>query len=147
MIQYFILSLIVGLFTKFSDDIADIKKHKERLRSLGVVLGIVYGTLTGLLMLVDARFFVLIIGIILGNIFSKKIDDINHQIAFLPIIFLLMFAGLPFGINWALAVIFALAAFGDEALNRMSESKKIGKRMSKEIAFIGNTDWCLKSLQ
>jgi len=136
MIQFFIASFLTGVITKYSDYLAD--DVKRNTRTLGIILSLIYGILVGYRMSVDARFFVLILGIILGNIFSKKIDHINHQIAFVPIVLLIALSGIPANLllYLPLAVVFFIAAFLDEQLNPSEKKRKLLRKKLGKIYLI-----------
>jgi len=133
MLFFFIISFLTGVITKYSDHLAD--EVKKNTLAIGIILSLIYGIFVGYLMAADARFLVLILGIILGNIFSKKIDHLNHQIAFVPIILIVALSGLPANIllYLPLTIVFFIAAYLDEQLN---SNKKARKALKKKLGRI-----------
>ena len=122
MLFFLPMSFLGGILTKITDDIADEKKAEKKM--LGYAISLVYGTIVGFLMISDPRFFVLILGIIIGNILYRRIDHLNHQLAFLPIALFIAYSSIPLGTNFLLAIVFAFGAFLDESLNQMADDRR-----------------------
>jgi len=128
-------SFLGGILTKITDDIADENKSEKKI--LGYVISLLYGTIVGFLMISDPRFFVLILGIIIGNILYRRIDHLNHQLAFLPIALFIAYSSIPLGTNFLLAIVFAFGAFLDESLNQMADDKRKTSWFGSKLWAIG----------
>lgn len=104
-----ILGILIGLFMKLADDISDTNSKIDRMYA--IPLGIGYGALMGYLMILDTDASLLFGGIILGCLFTGKIDRKCHYLALASILLMVFINGIK--LSPLVLIIAALAAFDE----------------------------------
>ena len=107
-----ILYTLSGFLMKLSDDEYDEKSNKFIAIVIGILCGIAIAYLTS--NNIEASY--IFIGILIGSLFSLKIDGIHHVFTFFTFIALLLILGIP-DLNLATLGICAISAFMDEIGN------------------------------
>ncbi|MFA4907816.1 MAG: hypothetical protein WC602_06090 [archaeon] len=138
------LGLAAGIAAKAADFFGD-ARGKNR-NALGIVLGLAYGSIVGFLLVSGPEFFALISGIILGNVFSGKIDSPAHKVSFVPIALFLFFFGIPSGASAVLVAVFAAGAYADEFLNGLKKRGRKAGAISNAIRFFGKYRLALEAI-
>jgi len=104
-----ILGVLAGLFMKLADDISDTNSKIDR--KYAILIGIVYGSLMGYLMILDTDASLLFGGVILGCLVTEKIDKQCHYLALASILLLVFINGIK--LSPLVLIIAALAAFDE----------------------------------
>jgi len=112
-----------GFFMKLSDDSYDKKKNIF----LAVIAGILCGLFVGYLAVTSADAACIFIAILLGTILSLKVDSLNHIVALLLFVLIVVYIGIP-TIGIVTLLICSIAAFFDEIGNDNSWTKRRGRK-------------------
>jgi hypothetical protein len=104
--------MLSGFLMKFSDDAYDERGDKKIASVLGIICGLGIGFLV--INSVDAAY--IFFAILLGTLFSKKIDGIHHIITLATFVLVAFIYGIP-QISILTLAICSLAAFIDEIGN------------------------------
>jgi hypothetical protein len=119
-----ILYALSGFFMKLSDDAYDRKKN--------ILLAIIAGTLCGLfvgyLAVTSADAACIFIAILIGTILSLKIDSLNHIVALVLFVLIIVYIGIP-SIGVVTLIICSIAAFLDEIGNDNRWIKERGRNI------------------
>ncbi len=132
MIAYLAL-LAVGVLTKLNDDLVDVVKAPNWI---AYVTGIAYGALGAWVVLTQPILAPLGIGIIIGLLFTGKIDHPSHGLAIAAFLFTLSTVGFP-RVDVALLVVFSAASLADELLHERLKHWFFRNRMSMETVALG----------
>ena len=108
---------------KLSDDAYDKKKNIF----LAVIAGILCGLFVGYLAVTSADAACIFIAILIGTIISLKVDSLNHVVALLLFVLIVVYIGIP-TIGIITLLICTIAAFLDEIGNDNSWIKRRGKK-------------------
>jgi len=146
-----VICFFIGFLVKYVDFIEDELKGSKRallFKKISPFMGLAYGVLILLVIIVFPVLIPLAIGVILGEIVAKKIDAPGHLIAITA--FVLVGVGLVFFgslslytgvLIWsttmfvALSVLFLLASLSDEFVDKYAENKKLPKIVSTGLSF------------
>ncbi|MDO9044399.1 MAG: hypothetical protein Q7U35_03735 [Methanobacteriaceae archaeon] len=101
-----------GFLMKFSDDAYDERGDKKFASILGIICGLCIGFLV--VNSVDATY--IFFGILLGTLFSKKIDGVHHILTLATFVLVAFIYGIP-QISILTLIICSIAAFIDEIGN------------------------------
>lgn len=123
-----ILYALSGFFMKLSDDAYDKKKNIF----LAAFAGMFCGLFIGYLAVTSADAACIFIAILIGTILSLKVDSLNHIVALLLFVLIVVYIGIP-TIGIITLLICSIAAFLDEIGNDNSWIKIKGKKI--EIFF------------
>lgn len=123
-----ILYALSGFFMKLSDDAYD---KKENI-FLAAFAGMFCGLFIGYLAVTSADAACIFIAILVGTILSLKVDSLNHIVALLLFVLIVVYIGIP-TIGIITLLICSIAAFLDEIGNDNSWIKSKGKKI--EIFF------------
>lgn len=123
-----ILYALSGFFMKLSDDAYDKKKNIF----LAAFAGMFCGLFIGYLAVTSADAACIFIAILIGTILSLKVDSLNHIVALLLFVLIVVYIGIP-TIGIITLLICSIAAFLDEIGNDNSWIKSKGKKI--EIFF------------
>jgi hypothetical protein len=123
-----ILYALSGFFMKLSDDAYDKKKNIF----LAAFAGMFCGLFIGYLAVTSADAACIFIAILVGTILSLKVDSLNHIVALLLFVLIVVYIGIP-TIGIITLLICSIAAFLDEIGNDNSWIKSKGKKI--EIFF------------
>ena len=123
-----ILYALSGFFMKLSDDAYDKKKNIF----LAAFAGMFCGLFIGYLAVTSADAACIFIAILIGTILSLKVDSLNHIVALLLFVLIVVYIGIP-TIGIVTLLICSIAAFLDEIGNDNSWIKSKGKKI--EIFF------------
>ncbi len=107
-----ILYALSGFFMKLSDDAYDRKKNIV----LALFAGILCGFFIGYLAVTSADAACIFIAILIGTILSLKVDSLNHIVALVLFILIVIYIGIP-TIGIVTLFICSVAAFLDEIGN------------------------------
>ncbi|MFA6268388.1 MAG: hypothetical protein WCW13_05985 [archaeon] len=140
-----ILSFIVGFFVKIVDFIEDDLKgvsKKSFLKRISPFLGIIYGALIILVIVLWPILIPLALGVVFGEFWANKIDAPGHKIAIVALIvlsvLLLLFGGLNVGVSYyfiGFFVIFFASSLIDEYADKYMEKQKKSKSIFRIFAF------------
>jgi len=117
-----VLYALSGFFMKFSDDAYDKKKNNL----MAVIAGIFCGVSVAYLAVTSSDAACIFIAIIIGTVLSLKVDSLNHVLALLLFLIIIIYIGIP-SIGIITLVICAAAAFLDEVGNDNDRLKKLGR--------------------
>lgn len=112
-----------GFFMKLSDDAYDRKKNIL----LAIVAGILCGLFVGYLAITSADAACIFIAILIGTILSLKVDSINHILAMVLFVIIIVYIGIP-SIGIVTLLICSIAAFLDEFGNDNKWIKERGRK-------------------
>lgn len=107
-----------GFFMKFSDEAIDVKNNKN----LGIFADVICVVFTLLVSVVNGDAACIFLSILIGTGLSKKIDSINHIIAAILFIILLVIIGFP-EFSWLCLIICIFANLIDEYGNDKYDEK------------------------
>jgi hypothetical protein len=119
-----ILYALSGFFMKLSDDAYDQKKNIL----MAILAGILCGLFVGYLAITSADAACIFIAILIGTLLSLKVDSLNHIIALLLFVSIIVYIGIP-SIGIVTLLICSFAAFIDEFGNDNKWIKKRGRRI------------------
>jgi hypothetical protein len=114
LIQTLLLSLTIGILTKYADFEQSKKITKKTLPK--IISGILYGFLIAFLIKQEPLIAPLFIATVIGVTISGKIDAIGHFFGISSFIFFLALFGLV-KVNMPLLFLFLAIAFADEMFN------------------------------
>lgn len=126
-----VLLFFAAIFVKLTDEFSDFPEKEDYS---GIVFGIIYGLLLGVVMANNSILATIGFGIILGALITNKFDSIAHLVGVVTIILTLMWFG-NFEPVIFITGIFLLAGFADEKVNDFFDSTK--KKTNKIIELIG----------
>ncbi len=118
-----ILYPLSGFFMKLSDDAYDKKKNIY----LAVFAGMLCGLFVGYLAVTSADAACIFIAILVGTILSLKVDSLNHIVALLLFVLIIVYIGIP-TIGIITLLICSIAAFLDEIGNDNSWIRNRGRK-------------------
>ena len=116
-----VLYALSGFFMKFSDDAYDKKKNIY----MAAIAGILCGVSIAYLAVTSSDAACIFIAILIGTVLSLKVDSLNHVLALLLFLIIIIYIGIP-SIGIVTLVICAAAAFLDEIGNDNDGIKKLG---------------------
>ena len=119
-----ILYAFSGFFMKLSDDAYDKKKNI----TLAVFAGILCGLFVGYLAVTSADAACIFIAILIGTILSLKVDSLNHIVALVLFVLIIVYVGIP-SIGIITLIICSIAAFLDEVANDDKRIKNMGRKI------------------
>jgi hypothetical protein len=119
-----ILYALSGFFMKLSDDAYDRKKNIL----LAIIAGILCGLFVGYLAVTSADAACIFIAILIGTILSLKVDSLNHIIALILFVLIIVYIGIP-SIGIVTLIICSIAAFLDEVGNDKKWTKERGRKI------------------
>jgi ABC-type amino acid transport system permease subunit len=119
-----ILYALSGFFMKLSDDAYDKKKNIF----LAVFAGMFCGLFIGYLAVTSADAACIFIAILIGTILSLKVDSLNHIVALLLFVLIVVYIGIP-TIGIVTLFFCSMAAFLDEIGNDNSWIKNRGRNI------------------
>jgi len=117
-----VLYALSGFFMKFSDDAYDKKKNIY----MAALAGILCGVSIAYLSVTSSDAACIFIAILIGTVLSLKVDSLNHVLALLLFLIIIIYIGIP-SIGIFTLVICAVAAFLDEVGNDNDKLKKLGR--------------------
>ncbi len=132
MIAYLAL-LAVGVLTKLNDDLVDVVKAQDWITYF---TGIAYGALGAWVVVTQPILAPVGIGIIIGLLFTGKIDHPSHGLAIAAFLFTLSAVGFP-RVDIALLAVFSAASLADELLHERFKHWFFKNRMSMETIALG----------
>jgi hypothetical protein len=116
-----VLYAFSGFFMKFSDDAYDKKKNI----SMAVMAGILCGVSIAYLAVTSSDAACIFIAILIGTVLSLKVDSLNHILALLLFLVIIIYIGIP-SIGIITLALCAAAAFIDELGNDNQKLKRLG---------------------
>lgn len=125
-------AFMTGILVKLVDDIED---KKLKIKNVSVFLGMFYGFLTGYVIIKSPIAANLWMAAVLANIAAGKIDATGHRFGIFAMLSTLVLIGFP-QFNFYFILLFLIAAYFDEHLKNMSDSRKIrNKKLSKLASY------------
>jgi hypothetical protein len=117
-----VLYAFSGFFMKFSDDAYDKKKNIY----MAVMAAILCGVSIAYLAVTSSDAACLFIAILIGTVLSLKVDSLNHVLALILFLVIIIYIGIP-SIGIVTLILCVLAAFIDEIGNDNDRIKKLGR--------------------
>lgn len=125
MWEIMVASFAAGFLTKVSDMAAD--DGLELGRRLSYVTGLSYGFILAWIISTHALIAPLVIAVVLGVVFTGKIDHKIHYLGIGSMILFLSVFGLG-RVDPLLLVVFLIAGAADEIGNDMADRRRLGKK-------------------
>lgn len=117
-----ILYAFSGFSMKFSDDAYDKKKNIY----IAAIAGILCGVSIAYLAVTSSDAACIFIAILIGTVLSLKVDSLNHILALLLFLIIIIYIGIP-SIGIITLLFCTAAAFIDEVGNDNEKLKKLGR--------------------
>ncbi|MBD3355493.1 hypothetical protein GF361_05970 [Candidatus Woesearchaeota archaeon] len=129
-----LLAFTTGIIVKYTDDIEDLKKKKQRW--LKICLGFLYGLLLFLVVYLYPFMAPLWVGTVIGMLVYGRIDALSHYAGIAVFLSLfLIFIGFQLN-NLYLLGLFVLVNIGEEYINDMFDKGKIKNKILSKIVSV-----------